>query len=165
MAARTVLEQGCSVTVKYPDWRENMPVPAEYQRIRDHLYDFLLTARDRADLGSTHQAYTMVQGVFQVFRRRLQIRDAIRFSNILPAGIRALFVAEWDVDEPVRDFHDRQDMIREVQSLRADHNFAPATAIRDVARALRKHVDNGELDRMLATLPEEAGRFWDPEEE
>lgn len=140
-----------------------MPVPAEYQRIRDQLYDFLLAVRDRADLGSTHQAYTMVQGVFQVFRRRLEIRDALRFSNVLPAGIRALFVAEWDVDEPVKPFTERKEMTAEVKSLRADHNFATDNAIGDVAWALRRNVDNGDLDRVLSLLPEPAGQFWDPE--
>lgn len=73
-----------------------MTVPAEYQRARDHLYAFLEDARDTAGLGSTHQAYTMVQGVLQAFRRRLDVRDGIRFAGVLPLGLRALFVADWD---------------------------------------------------------------------
>ena len=140
-----------------------MPVPAEYQRIRDQLYAFLLDARDNADLGSTHQAYTMCQGVFQVFRRRLDLAEAISFSNVLPAGIRALFVAEWNVNEPKLPFTDRAIMTEEVKSLRANHNFAPATAIKDVAGALWKHADKKFLEECLARLPIDAKDFWQVE--
>jgi uncharacterized protein (DUF2267 family) len=62
-----------------------MPVPAEYSRAADHFYEFLVDVRDTAELGSTHQAYTMVQGVLQAFRRRLDIKDAILFARY-PAG-------------------------------------------------------------------------------
>ena len=40
-----------------------------------------MDVRDGCELGSRHQAYTTVQGVFQVFRRRLALADAIRFIH------------------------------------------------------------------------------------
>ena len=137
-----------------------MPVPSEYSRAADHFYEFLIDARDMSDLGSTHQAYTMAQGVLQAFRRRLDFKDAILFANVLPVGLRALFVVDWDVDEPRRPFEDRETITKEVRSLRADHNFSPETAIQDVARALRKNVDERALGRALAKLPEGAVEFW-----
>ncbi len=139
---------------------EVIPVPAEYQRIRDHLYKFLEDARDIADVGTTHRSYTMSQGVFQTFRRRLEIKDVIEFSYVLPAGIRALFVAEWDTNEPIKEFTDKESMNREVRSLRADHNFSPETAIQDVARALRKNVDEEKLELVLHKLSPGARDFW-----
>jgi len=137
-----------------------MPVPTEYQRATDDFYKLLLDARDSAGLMTTNQAYTMVQGVFQVFRRRVEIAEAIRFSSVLPVGARALFVADWDVDEPKRPFEQRAVMTSEVQQLRSGHNFAPATAISDVANALRRNVDQGALERVLATMSENARLFW-----
>lgn len=137
-----------------------MPLPNEYQRATDDFYKFLTDARDLASLGSTHQAYTMVQGVLQTFRRRLEIKDAIRFANTLPAVLRALFVADWDVDEPQRLFEGLAVMTIEVQQLRGDHNFAPDTAIHNVATALRKHLDEESFDKVLATLPDGAVEFW-----
>jgi len=137
-----------------------MPIPAEYQRARDQFYEFLVDARETAGLGSSHQTYTMVQGVFQAFRRRLEIKDAIRFAGVLPAVLRAIFVAEWDTDEPVRPFGEVSAMTKEVQALRAEHNFAPESAIRDVATALRRHVDEEAFDRLLAELPDGAAQFW-----
>lgn len=137
-----------------------MPVPPEYQRATDDFCAFLLDARDTAGLGSTHQTYTMVQGVLQTFRRRLEIPDAIRFADVLPPVLRAIFVADWNPEEPKRPFEDLATMTKEVQALRADHNFAPETAIADVASALRRHVDVRKFDRVLASLPDGAAKFW-----
>ena len=139
-----------------------MPIPSEYQRATDHFYKFLQDVRDMSDLGSTHQAYTMVQGVLQTFRRRLDVKDAILFAGVLPAVLRAIFVVDWDIDEPRRPFEDHAVMTKEVRTLRADHNFAPATAIRDVAIVLRRNVDEAAFDRVIAMLPEGAVRFWQP---
>ena len=137
-----------------------MPVPAEYQRATDFFFQFLDDARDISGLTSTNQAYTMAQGVFQVFRRRVDLRDAIRFANILPVGLRALFIADWDLDEPKLPFSDLSTMTKEVRALRANHNFSPETAIRDVSQALRRHVDGQAFEQVLASLPEGARLFW-----
>jgi uncharacterized protein (DUF2267 family) len=102
----------------------------------------------------------MVQGVLQAFRRRLDVKDAVLFAGVLPPVLRAIFVADWNTDEPRRPFEDRTDMTKEVQALRAGHNFAPDTAIRDVARAMRKNVDEAAFDGVLARLPEGAVDFW-----
>lgn len=140
--------------------QKTMPIPQEYQRATDYFYEFLLDARNTAGLGSTHQTYTMVQGVLQTFRRRLDIKDAILFASVLPAVLRAIFVTNWDTDELRRPFEARSLMRKEVQALRADHNFATETAISDVATALRRHVDEDAFSRVLAKLPEGAVEFW-----
>lgn len=137
-----------------------MPVPAEYQRATDQFYAFLNDAKACADLGSTHQTYTMVQGVFQVFRRRLDFHQAILFASVLPPVLRAVFVAEWDTHEPQKPFEDRKSMAKEVCRLRPTHNFSPDTAIEDVARALRRHVDEEAFNKVLAKCPEGAKGFW-----
>ena len=138
-----------------------MTVPMEYQRATDHFLKFLKDARELSYLGSPHQTFTMVQGVFQTFRRRLDVKDAILFAGVLPAVLRAIFVADWDVDEPKRPFEDCSVIIKEVQALRANHNFAPETAVRDVAIALRRNVDVAAFDQVLEKLPEGAAQFWD----
>jgi uncharacterized protein (DUF2267 family) len=139
-----------------------MPVPSEYQHASQDFYKFLEDAKETSGLTTTHQVYTMVQGVLQAFRRRLDVKDAILFANVLPPVLRAIFVADWDTDEPKRSFGDRAVMTKEVRSLRADHNFAPETSIRDVAIALRKNVNEAELDSVLAELPDGAVQFWRP---
>jgi uncharacterized protein (DUF2267 family) len=101
----------------------------------------------------------------------MTIPEAIHFAGVLPPVLRAIFVADWDVDELHRSFddtasqhwRDRAKMIREVQSLRVDHNFAPDTAIEAVAIALRKNIDEARFDRELQTLPAAAREFWNPQ--
>ncbi|MCR9219738.1 MAG: DUF2267 domain-containing protein [Alphaproteobacteria bacterium] len=138
-----------------------MPVPAEYQRATEAFTAFLVDAREEAGLWSTHAAYTMTQGVFRTFRRRLTVAQALAFANALPVGLRALFVADWTPDAPA-PFESPARLIKEVRSLRPDHNFAPDTAIRDVAAALARHVDAAAWSRALAQLPDEARAFWEP---
>lgn len=141
----------------------DMPVPAEYERASAKFYDYLVDARDTAELWSTHVTYTMTQGVFQVFRRRLSTNDAIAFANVLPICLRALFVTDWDINEEKKPFVSREEMTREVKSLRKEHNFSTETAIRDVSKALRRHVDEEAFDNLLSQLPEGAAEFWEHE--
>ncbi len=137
-----------------------MTVPAEYQMATEEFYSFLLDARNGANLWSTHAAYTMAQGVFQVFRRRLSVEQSLAFANILPIGLRALFVADWDINEPRKKFSDIKTMTYEVGTLRNNHNYSTSTAIKDIAVALRKNVDEKKLDELLKTFPVEAREFW-----
>jgi uncharacterized protein (DUF2267 family) len=137
-----------------------MTVPTELELASLNFSRFLMEAREISGLTDTHQTYTMVEGVLRAFRRRLSVRDAVAFANVLPPLLRAIFVADWDVDEPPLPFEDRAVMTGEVQCLRQKHNFAPDSAIRDVATALRRHVDEDALDRVLARLPEGATDFW-----
>ena len=139
-----------------------MPVPTEYERASAKFYDYLVDARDTAGLWSTHVTYTMTQGVFQVFRRRLSTNDAIALANVLPICLRALFVTDWDTDEEKKPFESREVMTREVKLLRKDHNFSTETTIKDVAQALRRHVNKEVFEKLLAQLPEGAAEFWEP---
>ena len=140
-----------------------MTPPLEFQQATIQFYQFLTDAREAAGLETTNQSYTMAQGVLQAFRRRLELKEAIRFLVVLPAGVRALFTADWDPDEPKRPFGDRAAMTKEVQALRPLHNFAPENSIQAVAIALRRNIDPQALDRILGSLPVGAKEFWKPE--
>jgi len=137
-----------------------MPVTAEYERASAKFYDYLIDARDTAGLWSTHVTYTMTQSVFQVFRRRLSIAEAIAFANVLPICLRAMFVTDWNTEEQRKPFECREKMTREVKQLREKHNFSTENAIQEVASALRRHIDEEAFDNVLAQLPEGAVEFW-----
>jgi len=137
-----------------------MTPPVEYQQATIQFYQFLTDARDAAGLQTTNESYTMAQAVLRAFRRRLELKEAIRFLVILPAGVRALFTADWDPEEPKLPFADRETMTHEVQALRPQHNFAPETSIHDVAVALRHNLDETTLDRVLDALGPAAKAFW-----
>lgn len=136
-----------------------MTVPMEYQHASEAFMRFLADARDEADIATMNIAFTMVDGVLRTFRRRLSPAEALRFAAVLPPVLCALFIAGGN-EAPPLPFSSREEMTREVQALRQHHNLAPETAIRDVATALRRHVNLVTFERVLATLSPEAVEFW-----
>lgn len=137
-----------------------MPYPAEYQRASAEFAAFLHDLSDVAMYGSPHPAYTTTQAVFQVFRRRVPLHDAIRFATSLPVGLRALFVAGWDPDEPLRAFATIEQMTAEARELRPNHNFVEADSIAAVSTALWRHVDVATLAAALDAMAPAAAAFW-----
>jgi uncharacterized protein (DUF2267 family) len=136
-----------------------MTWPSEYQRAAQDFERFMVAARDAAGLQTTNMAWTMVESVFRAFRSRLTVPDALAFAAVLPPLVRALFLEDWHPTEP-EAFPSRQQLTREVQPLRALHNFAPDNAIQAVAVALRSAVDACAFETMLETLPSAAREFW-----
>ncbi|MVA36771.1 DUF2267 domain-containing protein [Agrobacterium vitis] len=116
----------------------------------------MVDVRDNAHLVTRNQTYTMIQGVLVAFRKRLDYREALGFANVLPPVTRAIFVADWNLDEPKQTFADCATMTIDASSLRKEHNFSPESCICDVAQALRKHVDLALFDHYLKKLPKEA---------
>ncbi|MCP3925915.1 MAG: DUF2267 domain-containing protein [Desulfobacterales bacterium] len=141
-----------------------MPVPSEYNFASMHFEKFMIDARDVSGLKTTHMAWNMVVGVLYTFRRRLSVNDAIRFANVLPPVVRAIFVSDWDLVQEILPFQDIKTMTDEVKSLRKEHNFSLDTAIQDTATALRRNVDLIEFDKILLTLTKEAQEYWQVKE-
>ena len=137
-----------------------MPIPMDYQHASEEFERFLPTVVERSGLTTRNQAYTTAQSVLLTFRRQLEIRDAIRFAGVLPAVLRAIYVADSGHAGGAARLSSRAAMLEEVRSLRRDHNFSPDSAIADVACALRACLDEAAFDRLLATLPPGAADFW-----
>ena len=137
-----------------------MPAPMEYHHASEQFEKFMLYARDEAGLATTHMAYNMIVGVLFAFRRRLSMADALAFANVLPPGIRALFVSDWEPHDAPKPFGTDAEILADVRSVRAAHNFAPEDAVPAVARALRQLVSKDEFERVLSSFSEEAREFW-----
>ncbi|THV14363.1 DUF2267 domain-containing protein [Rhizobium rhizophilum] len=137
-----------------------MPMPLEYRQASADFDAFMKDLVTTSMLTSSHQAYTMLQAVLQVFRHRLTVAQAIAFANALPPVLRAIFVSDWDVEAPPKPFVGRNELMKEVRAFRHDHNLSTDTAIEEVTATIRRHVDPATFERVLRTLPEEAGDFW-----
>lgn len=137
-----------------------MPYPIEYVRASDFFQNYLTDARDAADFGSSHQAYTMTQAVFQAFRQRLSIADAIKFAQILPVCLKAMFITDWNTSSPEKSLGTKEDILKDIRALRPDHNFSPDYSVEAVKEALLKHIDNNQFQQILSELPEKASDFW-----
>ncbi len=138
-----------------------MPLPFEYQNASLQFDQFMVDARDLADLATTNMAWNMVIGVLHTFRRRLPVQQALWFADALPPVLRALFVEHWDTTQPIAEFGSPQAMIEEVRSVRRQHNFSPDHAIEPVAAAVRKHVDPQAFEQTLNRLPAPARAYWE----
>lgn len=137
-----------------------MPMPMEYRQASVDFDRFMEDLKEVSMLSTSHQAYTMLQAVLQVFRRRLPVQQALEFANILPPVLRAIFVSDWDSTEEMREFGTEAEMMAEVRSLRYNHNLSTDSAIRDVAEAVRRNIDPVVFDRALSKLPQAARDFW-----
>ncbi|KIP98849.1 hypothetical protein RU07_19130 [Agrobacterium tumefaciens] len=137
-----------------------MPMPMEYRQASVDFDRFVEDLKEVSMLSTSHQAYTMLQAVLQVFRRRLPVQQALEFANVLPPVLRAIFVSDWDSTEEMREFGTEAEMMAEVRSLRYNHNLSTDSAIRDVAEAVRRNIDPVVFDRALSRLPPAARDFW-----
>ncbi|PYB71202.1 DUF2267 domain-containing protein [Rhizobium wuzhouense] len=137
-----------------------MPMPLEYRQASADFDRFMKDLVTTSMLTSSHQAYTMLQAVFYVFRRRLTVAEAIAFAGVLPPVLRAIFVSDWRLDEPQMPFVARDELQKEVRAFRHDHNLSTETAIEEVAECLKRHVDARSFERLLAGFAPEAREFW-----
>ena len=137
-----------------------MPMPWTYRHASKEWQAFLDDAKDQMGLVSDNMAYTAVDGVLQVFRRRLTAGQGLAFATVLPAVPRAIFVNNWVPGDPPAPWLDRATLTAEVMSLRPNHNLTPPNAIMATAFALRRRVDRRDLDRVLGALGPDAQAYW-----
>ncbi|SDF22567.1 Uncharacterized conserved protein, DUF2267 family [Celeribacter baekdonensis] len=144
-----------------------MSMPWTYRHSEKEFKSFLKDAKDRMGsvLESDKMAYTVVDGVLHVFRRRLTPPQVIAFGDVLPSSLRAMLVRGWNVDAVPLPFGSRSEMIREAQELRQTRNIMPLNimplnVIEATGYALWRHVDHRDLARVLAQIGPEAVAFW-----
>ncbi|WP_342592309.1 DUF2267 domain-containing protein [Oceaniglobus trochenteri] len=135
-------------------------MPWTYRHATREWRAFLGDVKEFMSLESDNSAYTAVDGVFQVFRRRLSAAQGLAFAGVLPSVPRAIFVKGWDVTRPPVPFADRASLIAEVKAVRRHHNLTPDNAIEATARALRRATNPMDFERVLAGLPAPAREFW-----
>lgn len=136
-----------------------MPMPWTYRHASAEWQRFLDVAREEMDLVSNNSAYTAVEGVLLTFRRRLTVAQALRFADILPAVVRAIFVFRWQPGVP-ESWGDRDVQTAEAMALRPNHNLTPDNCIEATATALRAVVRADEIDPVLAAIGPEAEAYW-----
>ncbi|RXJ66396.1 hypothetical protein CRV08_13030 [Halarcobacter ebronensis] len=137
-----------------------MPFPIEYATATQDFYNFMDDVKHKADFHSFHVTYTMVQGVFQTFRSRVTVDEALKFANCLPVALRALFVKDWDVNQVQKEFESFEIMNEDVKSLRSDHNFSRDNAIEIVSSVLLNHVEQVYFSKMMDNMSDEIKLFW-----
>ncbi|TCL08580.1 uncharacterized protein (DUF2267 family) [Shimia isoporae] len=137
-----------------------MPMPWTYRHSEREFKAFLQDARQRMELQSDNNTYTAVDGVLRAFRARLTPQQVVDFAQVLPSTLRAILIQDWDTTSPIVAWGSRGDQLADVQNLRLHHNLTPDTVIEATAWALRRHVRQIDLDRVLKSIGPQAEAFW-----
>ena len=137
-----------------------MPMPSTYRLASKEWSAILADAKDRMNLVSDNSAYTAIDAVLQVFRRRLSAQEGLDFASALPVVPRGIFVKDWQVANDPPPFGSRAALTAEAKAVRPNHNLTPDDAIEAVAWALRRSLDQRDLDRVLARIGPEAAAYW-----
>jgi len=137
-----------------------MPMPFNYRSATPDYEAFLRDVINLGLLQTTNQAYQATRAVFHVFRSHVLPQVALDFAQFLPAVLRAIFVEEWDLASATTPFPDPETQLKEVMSIRPDHNVSPPSAIHDVAVALRNALKKEDYALMMKNLAADARQFW-----
>lgn len=104
----------------------------------------------------------VLRAVFHAFRNRVTPNESLQFISQLPMLIKAIYVDGWrfsDESRRLRHLGDFIEAVREAGGRGTTNDFVTdyevEAAIRAVFRVVGKHVSEGEILDILATLPVE----------
>jgi uncharacterized protein (DUF2267 family) len=100
-------------------------------------------------------AYRALRAVLHTLRDRLTVDVAAKLAAQLPTLIRGIYYEDWDPSRTPLPIHDVEAFLDHVvkEGSMAGETEA-SVAVTAVARVLRKHVTSGEIDGVLAVLPD-----------
>lgn len=137
-----------------------MPMPMEYQHASADFEQVLHKVCLACNFSTRNQAYTLVQAVLVVFRRRLNLDQGIAFAQVLPPILRALFIDGWQTLERPIPFDGPDALGAEVLAFRGAHNFSPENGPAVAVAIIRNCIGTEVLDHFLTGMDENCRLFW-----
>jgi len=100
-------------------------------------------------------AYRALRSVLHTLRDRLTVETAAELAAQLPTLIRGIYYEDWSPARTPVAIHDVDAFLERVASEGTMRGETEASlAVEAVARVLRSHVSEGEIDHVLAVLPD-----------
>jgi uncharacterized protein (DUF2267 family) len=100
-------------------------------------------------------AYRALRAVLHALRDRLTVDAAAKLAAQLPTLIRGIYYEDWDPSRTPLPIHDVEAFLDHVvREGRLAGETEASLAVTAVARVLREHVSEGEIDDVLAVLPD-----------
>ncbi len=100
-------------------------------------------------------AYRALRAVLHTLRDRLTVDVAAKLAAQLPTLIRGIYYEDWDPSRTPLPIHDVEAFLDHVvKEGRMAGETEASLAVTAVARVLREHVTPGEIDDVLAVLPD-----------
>jgi uncharacterized protein (DUF2267 family) len=115
------------------------------------------------ELGSEdrHRAYLTLRAVLQVLRDRLTPEETADLGAQLPLLIRGIYYEGWrPAGKPVK-IRQKEEFLQQVASHFAPgEELEPETATRAVFKLLRHRISEGEIKKIMDTLPGPIAGLW-----
>jgi uncharacterized protein (DUF2267 family) len=118
--------------------------------------EWLAELADELGTEDRAMAWRVLRGYLQLVRDRLTVEEAAQLAAQLPHLLRGVFYEGFDPGHQPKKIRDRDEFVAALadRSQLSDHAQAAYVAAA-ATRVLRKHVTPGEIDDILAQLPEE----------
>jgi uncharacterized protein (DUF2267 family) len=100
-------------------------------------------------------AYRALRAVLHALRDRLPVEEAAELAAQLPTLIRGIYYEDWSPARTPVAIHDVGSFLERVAAQGTMRGETEASlAVEAVARVLRRHVSEGEIDHVLTVLPD-----------
>lgn len=134
---------------------DHEPTPALIGRSVEKANIWLKDVADALGNRDRQYAYRVLRAVLHVIRDRLTIDAAAKLGAQLPILIRGIYYEDWDPSRTPMPPHTRDTFLEHVVSEGRFSGEAEASAaVAAVAAVLRERLTSGEIDAILAVMPE-----------
>jgi len=108
-------------------------------------------------------AYAALRCVLHQLRDRLPAREAADLGAQLPTLIRGVYYEGWNPLAGPQPIHRAEEFVQDlIQKLHGHDEIHAESAVRAVFTLLDARISKGEIDDVIATLPDEIKAFWPP---
>lgn len=105
--------------------------------------------------GDHRTAYRVLRGVLHTIRDRLTPEEAAQLAAQFPTLVRGIYYEGWQPARVPANYQDVDAFLARVSEIALlDGNTQASVATQAIARVLERNVSAGELDDVLAVLPE-----------
>jgi uncharacterized protein (DUF2267 family) len=126
------------------------------ERSVEQAHIWINDVADEYGTDNKQEAYRILRAFLHAVRDRITVEESAQLAAQLPALIRGIYYEGWRPSATPQRYHDRETFLRRI----ADEALLAGTteasyAVTAAATVLGRHVSEGEIDDMLATLPAE----------
>jgi uncharacterized protein (DUF2267 family) len=129
--------------------------PSIIERSVEKTHIWLKDVAGELGVEDRQYAYRALRAVLHTLRDRLTVDVAAKLAAQLPTLIRGIYYEDWDPSRTPLAIHDVEAFLDHVVAEgRLGGETEASIAVGAVSRVLRRHVSPGEIEDVLAVLPD-----------
>lgn len=129
--------------------------PSIIERSVEKTNIWLKQIADELGVDDRQYAYRALRAVLHTLRDRLTVEVAAKLAAQLPTLIRGIYYEDWHPSRTPLPIHGVEQFLQHVvEEGRMAGETEASVAVTAVTRVLRDHVSEGEIDDVLAILPD-----------